>query len=50
MHHKIGAIYHPLIESQYGIWAIIPFKGHLVLKDGATWEPGGLARTASTKV
>ena len=33
MNHKIGAIYHTLLQSHYGILEKNPFKGHLVLKD-----------------
>ena len=32
MNHTIGAIYHILLQPQYGIWTIKPFKGRLVLK------------------
>ena len=32
MNHKIGAIYHILFKSQYGIWTVNPYKGHVVLK------------------
>ena len=39
MNHKIRAIYHILIQSQYGIWTINPLEGHLVLKVGS----GGVA-------
>ena len=34
MNSKIGSIYHILLQSQYGIWTINPFKGHFVLKAG----------------
>ena len=33
MSHKIGAIYHILLWSHYGIWTINPIKGHVVLQD-----------------
>ena len=32
MNNKIGAIYPILLDSQYSIWTINPFKSHLVLK------------------
>ena len=33
MNHKIGVIYRTLLQSEYGIWTMNPFKGHLVLMD-----------------
>ena len=38
MNLKFQAIYHVLLQSQYGIWTINPFKGHLVLKVQAGCE------------
>ena len=32
MSPKLGAVYHILVYSQYGIWTINPFKLHIVLK------------------
>ena len=39
MNHKLGAIYRILLESDYGIWTINSFKGHLVLKDFSCHRP-----------
>ena len=33
MSYNIGAIYYTLLQTQYGIWTINLFKGHLILEE-----------------
>ena len=39
-------MYHILLQSQYGIWALNPFKGHFVLKMDGLYTEGSLGKPA----
>ena len=49
LNSQTGVIYHILSESQYGIWTIRPFRGHLVLKVPAIIESSDMNTERGTE-